>query len=173
MRNAMLAVAISGLLVTMGTALAADKPNLPSSQMPGTNLGTAGQGLIKSPLKPVISTAGAEPYFGVLNTGSAPSAAGAVLNITCVPAAQNGPVCMLNNSNDPMAQSGVATVNVPVLAKNETKWFGLAGCAPVANKPCTPVPGSTAAKNWEKAGYNFMLVVAKNSTNGIHTWNRP
>jgi len=168
MKNAMLTMLM--LLMATATALAADKPNLPSSKMPATNPGTAaGQVSVASPLKPVISTAGAEPKFGVMNTGNAPSAAGASLNITCVPAVQNGPVCKLNNSNDPMAQSGVATVNVPALAKGETKWFGLAGCA----APCTAVPSSSPANSWQKAGYNFTLVVAGNHTNGIHTWNKP
>jgi hypothetical protein len=157
------------LLMTAATAPAADKPATPSSKAPGAMPGTAAAALVQSPLKPVISTAGAEPKFGVMNTGNTPSAAGAVLNITCVPAMQGGPVCKLNQSNDPMVQSGVATVNVPVLAKGETRWYGLTGCA----APCTAVPSSAPAKDWQKAGYTFTLVVAGNHTNGTHTWNKP
>ncbi len=143
--------------------MAADPPKTPSSRMPGTAPQTTPAMVAADKLVPVISTAGAEPKFGVQNAGAADSKAGAELMIGCVPVnAQATGNCKLKVSNDAMADPGNNKVAVPVLKKGETKWYTLA-----------EVPGAAPAKDWLKGGYNFTLSVAGNKTNSPHTWNKP
>ena len=172
MRTATIAMALAALLITPGAALAAEK-----GPLSGSNAGTPPHGLpatpsLKPDLRPVISTAGPVPLFGVMNGG--PVAAGAsVMSIGCVPVnfAATGH-CKLNMSNDPMVDPGANKINVPALAKGETKWFGLQN-----------VPGAAPAQSWFAGAYKFWLSVdstqqvaekdENNNSSQIHIWNKP
>jgi hypothetical protein len=163
MRKAMLAVAVTGMLITMGTALAADKSNQPSSQMPGTTPGTAAQAIVKKgPLVPVYSNGGGtpqkpEPKFGVQNTGAQPitvaPATPKVLEVTCwsdckfpIPAAHPNSKAKANFSG--------------TLTQGQIKWYSLTEL------------GAAAAANWPAGSYTFTATVDGNKTQSQHTWNK-
>ena len=178
MRNAILMAAVVAVAWTGGPAFGADPKSLPPSRtQPGVGGSTTSAVLAKKPdLQPLISTAGPEPKFGVMNVGQADTAGEFWITVNCVPtnfAAQGN--CKLNTSNDPMADpntnkfkvsGGVLMGGVP-----KAKWFGLGN-----------IPGAAGPNGWQSGGWKFKVTVdsqnqiseSNNSNNSSqwHTWTK-
>ena len=177
MKNAVLMAPVLGGALASGAAFAADPKGLPpSSVKPGVFPGTSAVLAKKPDLQPLISTAGPEPKFGVMNVGQADTAGEFWITVNCVPtnfAAQGN--CKLNTSNDPMADpntnkfkvsGGVMMGGVP-----KAKWFGLGN-----------IPGAAGPGSWMSGGWKFKVTVdsqnqiseSNNSNNSSqwHTWTK-
>ncbi|HEV8586591.1 MAG TPA: hypothetical protein VGT02_16610 [Methylomirabilota bacterium] len=172
------AVVMAAVVALAGTpAFGADPKTLPpASKTPSAGTTTPAVLAKKPDLQPVISTAGAEPKFGVMNTGQANAAGEFWITVNCLPtnfAAQGH--CKLNASNDPMVDpntnkfkvtGGVLQGGVP-----QAKWFGLGN-----------VPGATGPGGWASGGWKFKITVDSqsqiaesnngNNSSQWHTWTK-
>ena len=169
------AVVVAVVAFASGPALAADpKSQPPSAVQPGVTSQTPAVLAKKPDLQPLISTAGPEPKFGVMNMGQADAVGEFWISVTCVPVNPAQGNCKLNMSNDPQVNPNdtkfKVSGGVPMGGVPKAKWFGLGD-----------IPGAAGPNGWQSGGWKFKVTVdsqkqigesneSNNTSPQWHTW---